>query len=190
MLIWLEDAPVFGVDKDEEVVTYIDSIIICSKFKNDWEILHVVYRQTHRHSYNCRRKSENICRLYNPHHQWDVLRFLIHLMKTHLQFLKKTANNCGKQLKKKPNGFKEGKDITFDELLKKFDVSGHQYILAIRSSLNTPTNTSFWELIIITLLVFGRGEKMCNVYCIIYFQRPKMNELASKWSSMLFAVMT
>lgn len=120
-------------------MTYIDSIIICSKFKNDWEILHVVYRQTHRHSYNCRRKSENICRLYNPHHQWDVLRFLIHLMKTHLQFLKKTANNCGKQLKKKPNGFKEGKDITFDELIKKFDVSGHQYILAIRSSLNTPT---------------------------------------------------
>ena len=27
MLIWLDNAPVFGVDKDEDVVAYIDRII-------------------------------------------------------------------------------------------------------------------------------------------------------------------
>ena len=30
MLIWLENAPVFGVDKDEEVIAFIDQIITCS----------------------------------------------------------------------------------------------------------------------------------------------------------------
>ena len=31
MLIWLEDAPVLGVDKDEDVSSFIDKIITCSK---------------------------------------------------------------------------------------------------------------------------------------------------------------
>ena len=42
-------------------------------------------------------------------------------------------------MKNKLNDFKEGKDITFDELLQELDVSERQYILAIRSSLNSPT---------------------------------------------------
>ena len=39
----------------------------------------------------------------------------------------------------KLNDFKEGKDIKFDELLQELDVSERQYILAIQSSLNSPT---------------------------------------------------
>ena len=38
-------------------------------------------------------------------------------------------------MKNKLNDFKEGKDITFDELLQELDVSERQYILAIRSTL-------------------------------------------------------
>ena len=37
------------------------------------------------------------------------------------------------------NDLKEGKDITFDKCLEKLGVSEHQYILAIRSSLNCLT---------------------------------------------------
>ena len=39
MLIWLEGAPVFGVDKDEDVVAYVDSIITCRKPDNNTELL-------------------------------------------------------------------------------------------------------------------------------------------------------
>jgi hypothetical protein len=35
MLIWLENAPVFGVDKNEDVIAFIDRIITCGKPEND-----------------------------------------------------------------------------------------------------------------------------------------------------------
>ena len=53
MLIWLENAPVFGVD--EYVVAYIDRVIICSKLERDPELQDLVNRQTHRHSHTCRK---------------------------------------------------------------------------------------------------------------------------------------
>jgi hypothetical protein len=56
MLIWLENAPVFGVDKDEDVIAFIDRIITCSRPDNNSELLELVNRQTHRHSHTCRKK--------------------------------------------------------------------------------------------------------------------------------------
>jgi hypothetical protein len=44
-----------------------------------------------------------------------------------------------KDIKIKLNYLKEGKDITFDQLLEELSVSEHEYILAIRSSLSCPT---------------------------------------------------
>ena len=58
MLIWLDNAPVFGVDKDEDVVAYIDRVITCSKPESDPELQDLVNRQTHRHSHTCRKKSK------------------------------------------------------------------------------------------------------------------------------------
>ena len=51
----------------------------------------------------------------------------------------KSSKELWKSMKNKLNDFKEGKDITFDQLLQKLDVSERQYILVIRSSLNSPT---------------------------------------------------
>ena len=66
MLIWLDSAPVFGVDKDEDVVAYIDRVITCSKPESNPELLDLVNRQTHQHSHTCRKKSKNICRFNYP----------------------------------------------------------------------------------------------------------------------------
>jgi hypothetical protein len=44
-----------------------------------------------------------------------------------------------KDIKNKLNDLKEGKDITFHQLLEEFKISEHEYILAIRSSLSCPT---------------------------------------------------
>jgi hypothetical protein len=35
MMIWLEAAPVFGADKDDDVTSFIDQIITCQKPNND-----------------------------------------------------------------------------------------------------------------------------------------------------------
>ena len=40
-----------------------------------------------------------------------------------------------KDIKNKLNDLKEGKDITFDQLLEDLNVSEHEYVFAIRSSL-------------------------------------------------------
>ena len=53
--------------------------------------------------------------------------------------LVKNSKELWKKFKNTLNDLKEGKDISFDELLKEFDVSEHQYLLAIQSSLNSPT---------------------------------------------------
>ena len=47
MLIWLENAPVFGVDKDDDVTSFIDKIITCHlPLNNELELLNLVNRQT------------------------------------------------------------------------------------------------------------------------------------------------
>ena len=47
MLIWLENAPVFGVDKDDDVASFIDKIITCHlPLNNELELLNLVNRQT------------------------------------------------------------------------------------------------------------------------------------------------
>ena len=51
----------------------------------------------------------------------------------------KSTKELWKNIKNKLNDFKEGEDVTFDQLLEELDVSEHQYILAIRSSVNSPT---------------------------------------------------
>jgi hypothetical protein len=50
-----------------------------------------------------------------------------------------SAKKSWKEIKNKINDLKEGKDITFDQLLKELDISEHEYTLVIRSSLNSPT---------------------------------------------------
>ena len=66
MLIWLEDAPVFGVDSDDKVIAFIDKIIKCERPTNNPELLTLVNRQIHRHSHTCRKKSKTECRFQLP----------------------------------------------------------------------------------------------------------------------------
>jgi hypothetical protein len=80
MLIWLENAPVFGVDKDEDVVNFIDQIT-CRKPDNDTELFDLVNRQTHRHSHTCQKKTpKNFVDLIILSHPRDQHRYFIHLM--------------------------------------------------------------------------------------------------------------
>ena len=66
MLIWLENAPKFGIDFDCNVVSFIDKIITCEKPIENPELITLVNRQVHRHSHTCRKKSNNVCRFNYP----------------------------------------------------------------------------------------------------------------------------
>ena len=66
MLIWLESAPVFGIDDDATITTFIDQIVSCKWPIDDPQLQKLVNRQIHRHSHTCRKKSKSECRFNYP----------------------------------------------------------------------------------------------------------------------------
>ncbi|CAB4003269.1 Hypothetical predicted protein [Paramuricea clavata] len=111
MLIWLENAPVFGIDKDEDVTAFIDQIISCSK----------------------------PARFNYPQPPMRCTQILHPLDDDTPDTVIRNRKQLWKDIKNKLNDLKEGKDITFDQLLEELDISEHTYTLVIRSSLNCPT---------------------------------------------------
>ncbi len=115
MLIWLENAPVFGVDKDEEVIAFIDQIITCSKPDNDPKLLELVNRQMHRHSHTCRKKSKNVCRFNYPQPPMKSTQILYPLDDDTSETVIRSKTGLWKDIKNKLNVLKESEDITFDQ---------------------------------------------------------------------------
>ena len=137
MLIWLEDTLIFGVDNDIEVIEFIDKIISCKRPTDNPELDKLVNRQVHRHSHTCRKKSKAQCRFNYPQPPMRSTKILYPL-DVDVENSKK-HKNVRKSVKNHLNELKEGEDITFDELLMKLDITEENYLLAIRSGLNTPT---------------------------------------------------
>ena len=139
MLIWLKDAPVFGVDDDALVTDFIDQIITCQWPDNNPELQKLVNRQIHRHSHTCRKKSKNECRFNYPQPPMCKTEILYPLESDMPQAKLKQHKESWITIKKQLNDLKEGEDITFEELLLKLNVTENDYKLAIRSSLNAAT---------------------------------------------------
>ena len=68
MLIWLENAPVFGVPKDDDVTSFIDQYYFTRHLplNNEHDLINLVNHQTNRHSHTCRKKSKKECRFNYP----------------------------------------------------------------------------------------------------------------------------
>ena len=139
MMLWLEDAPVFGIDKDEDVISFIDQIITCETPKDNADLLDLVNRQTHRHSHTCRKRSKSICRFNYPQPPMRTTQILYPLDDSFSGAIVRKLKESFKNIKKILNDLKEGEDISFHQLFINLGVSEEDYILAIRSSLNCPT---------------------------------------------------
>ena len=109
MLIWLEDAPVFGIDEDDDVSSFIDEIITCRKPDDDTTFLNLVNRQMHRHSHTCRKKSKSVCRFNYPQPPMRSTQILHPLENVSDGDTKRLKDLC-KQIKKELNDLKEGPD--------------------------------------------------------------------------------
>ena len=139
MLIWLEDAPVFGVDNDVLVTNFIDNIISCQWPDDNTELQKLVNRQIHRHSHTCKKKSKNECCFNYPQPPMRATEILYPLEKDTSPCKIKQLIETWKTIKKQLNDLKEGECMTFEELLLKLKVTENDYRLAVRSSLNAPT---------------------------------------------------
>ena len=99
----------------------------------------LVNRQFHRHSQTYRKKSKAECRLNFPQPPMKSTNILyplgIDMSETEVR---KHKDNC-LNIRKHLNDMKEGEDILFDQLLTNLSITEHNYYLAIRSSLHSPT---------------------------------------------------
>jgi hypothetical protein len=63
MLIWIKNSPVYDSTNEDDVGTFIDKYITCSKSGGRPELIN---NQTHRHARTCRKKGRAICRFNFP----------------------------------------------------------------------------------------------------------------------------
>lgn len=63
ILLWVDNAPCYNVDSNEEIVKYVDKHVSCS---SDSEFKDLLSLQMHKHSKTCRKKAHPICRFGFP----------------------------------------------------------------------------------------------------------------------------
>ena len=139
MLIWLQGAPQFQAENDKELTAYIDKITTCHKPVDDPELQNLVNRQVHRHSHTCRKNTKSQCRFNYPQPAMKHTMILYPVDKDMPDDEIKMHKDNWQTIKNYLDNMKEGEDISFDQLLFNMSVTEEKYLLAVSSSLNSPT---------------------------------------------------
>lgn len=135
-LIWIKDAPQYGTDTTEDVIKFVDSNITCEKPHNNENLEELVSRQVHKHSPSCK-TSHRICRFNFPQppmRSTQILTALPHATEKYAEHRAKW-----KSIYEDMNKIAADDELTFDEFLKKYDVTEESYILAVRTSIKRDT---------------------------------------------------
>ncbi len=138
---WIKDAPIYdpnNPENDGDVIKFIDSWIATEIEVQEEEKKYLKY-QVHKHSKSCRKRGEAICRFgipFFPMQETTILKPLEdgEVNEEQLQTLKELYL----ELRISLNEMGEGLDISHKQFLETIKMSETVYILAIRSSLNTP----------------------------------------------------
>jgi hypothetical protein len=131
MIVWVENAPKFKVNSDDELAVYVDQFLKCSI--NNPDLGRLIELQVHKHSRTCRKREDKICRFGYP---------LPPLPKTMvlqpLETEKDKYNKLYQNLQKKMNNEKDGYDMSYENFLKTVvQMTETEYVKCIRSSLNS-----------------------------------------------------
>ena len=130
MLVWLQDVPKYQEDADEDVIAFIDSLVSCS-------IDHAFAKyQMHRHSRTCQKLRKRECRFNFPKPPMKntvILKPLDEIEE------KEIHSNNFKKIKRSLEDMALGNSLSLDELLEQLQLTEDQYMMAIRSSISSPT---------------------------------------------------
>ena len=132
ILIWIEGAPVFKQDSNEDIVQFIDKYVSCSLSDSPSELVNL---QVHKHSKTCRKKGHPICRFNFPLPPLDktlILEPLDEEIEKYKVIFKRIQDKINSL-----HTFDNIQEITYQEFLENvLEISEEDYIKAIRSSLN------------------------------------------------------
>ena len=128
------------IHKNCDVASFIDKIITCEKPAENSELVVLVNRHVHRHSHTCRKKSKSVCCFKYPQPPMRSTRILYPLDTVDMDDNEHERHkDTWAFIKKHLNDMKMGEDITFYQLLVNLKLTEKDYLLAVRSSLKTPT---------------------------------------------------
>ncbi len=137
---WIAGAPVYdpdNPDNDKNVTEFIDTWISTKTEVTPEEEKYLKY-QVHKHTNSCRKRGEAICRFGIPFFPMKVTCILKPLECDEVSEERLDAlKNAYHELRKRLNDMGVGSDITHEEFLQDINMTESDYILTIRSSLNT-----------------------------------------------------
>ncbi|XP_071176458.1 uncharacterized protein [Mytilus edulis] len=136
ILIWIENAPVYESNSNEDVVAFIDRYVSCSLSENDTSLVNL---QVHKHSKTCRKKGHPICRFGFPIPPMKAT-VMLEPLKENDDIEKYKA--IYKEIQNEINTLHNSEDIdqmTYDMFLDDvLHMNDENYIKAIRSNLSGP----------------------------------------------------
>ena len=150
-LLWIENAPKYGVSPLNEVIEFIDRTITCKLPTTDSLLSgNEINLQRHKHTHTCyKRKSFRRCRFgipYPPMVRTHILEPLEFDAKTaskdeiaHNKSLKETALKIYKLIYEYDKGDSDLDMITIDDFFLKLSLTEEEYITALRSCIRRPT---------------------------------------------------
>ncbi|CAB4033744.1 Hypothetical predicted protein, partial [Paramuricea clavata] len=137
-LFWIKNAPEYGKDSKEDITNFVDSYVSCKADSDD--LTELINLQRHKHSKTCKKRGNAVCRFNFPLPPMPRTMILEPLSETDLDenvadILKKALG----QIRSLLDSIKADETMTFDEFLKKLDLSEQQYLKTIRLSLKHNT---------------------------------------------------
>jgi DNA replication protein DnaC len=136
-LLWIEDAPIYGVDTNDKIEEFVDRHITCVRNPLIPDLPELVKLQVHRHSYSCRDNPKAPCRFNIPVPPMNETKLLEPLISPTEKETKEYADNWIK-IEAKLKKLDADTKLTFEQFLGSLDISNEDYIKTIRSTLKDP----------------------------------------------------
>ena len=132
---YLKDAPVYGEDDDNAVITYYDKIISCSSDIKP-EYSNYIKYQIHRHTKSCLRGRRKKCRFGFPQPPMPKTIILEPFAKDDEE-VEEIAKQNWKRIKRMLDDFKLGEEVTmtFDEMLQELNINLTEYLAAVQTTI-------------------------------------------------------
>ena len=136
MLIWVEDAPIYGKDNVESITQYIDNHVGCTVDVND-EAKEYVEMQKHKHSRTCRKHGRAECRFSFPQPPMSHTQLLLPLETAEVDDILEYEMKL-LEIEHELDNLDNDEIMTYDNFLQKLDIPEEKYINIIRSTLKGP----------------------------------------------------